>query len=286
MYGVIDIGSNSIRLMKCNGDDCDKEVITTRLAEGMLDGKLSIESINRSVDTIVSLVNEIKGCAVYAYATEAVRAAVNKDDFIEKVNKACGIEIDVLSGDEEAKCSYYGAINGFPCFNGLSAVVDIGGASTEIIVGDGGVPVYAKSAPCGIVRVKDNCGETDDKIDEYIKKHLLDVHNNLVRADRLIGIGGTITSLAAMSLELKVYDRDIVHGLTLERDRINELKEIVKVTPIDERINILGLNPSRTQTIYQGIRILECVMDMLGLNEVIVSESDNLEGYALLKGLN
>lgn len=285
MYGVIDIGSNSIRLMKCNGDDCDKEVITTRLAEGMLDGKLSIESINRSVDAIVSLVNEIKGCVVYAYATEAVRAAVNKDDFIEKVKKACGIEIDVLSGDEEAKCSYYGAINGFPCLNGLSAVVDIGGASTEIIVGDGGVPVYAKSAPCGIVRVKDNCGEIDDKIDEYIKKHLLDVHNNLVRADRLIGIGGTITSLAAMSLELKVYDRDIVHGLTLERDRINELKEIVKATPIDERINILGLNPSRTQTIYQGIRILECVMDLLGLNEVIVSESDNLEGYALLKGL-
>lgn len=285
MYGIIDIGSNSIRLMKCNGSDCDKEIITTRLAEGMANGKLSNKSIDRSVDAIVSLVNKSNDGAVFAYATEAVRSAVNKEVFIEKVNKACGIDIDILSGDEEAKCSYYGAINGFPNFNGLSAVVDIGGASTEIIVGDGGEPVYAKSAPCGIVRVKDNCGESDDKIDEYINKYLLDVHNNLVRADRLIGIGGTITSLAAMSLELEVYDRDIVHGITLERGRITEIKDIIKATPIDERINILGLNPSRTQTIYQGIRILECVMDKVGLNEVIVSESDNLEGYALLKGL-
>lgn len=285
MYGIIDIGSNSIRLMRCNGDDCDKEVVTTRLAEGMTGGRLSIKSINRSVDAIASLVKSFDGDEIYAYATEAVRSAVNKDEFIECVKKACGIDIDVLSGDDEAKCSYYGAINGFPYFDGLSAVVDIGGASTEIIVGDGGVPAYAKSAPCGIVRIKDNCGEIDDKIDEYIKKHLIDVHNNLVCADRLIGIGGTITSLAAMSLELKVYDRDIVHGLTLERERITELKDMVKATPIDERINILGLNPSRTQTIYQGIKILESVMDIVGLDEVIASESDNLEGYALLKGL-
>lgn len=285
MYGIIDIGSNSIRLMRCNGDDCDKEVVTTRLAEGMTGGRLSIKSINRSVDAIASLVKSFDGDEIYAYATEAVRSAINKGEFIECVKKACGINIDVLSGDDEAKCSYYGAINGFPYFDGLSAVVDIGGASTEIIVGDGGVPAYAKSAPCGIVRVKDNCGEIDDKIDEYIKKHLIDVHNNLVRADRLIGIGGTITSLAVMSLELKVYDRDIVHGLTLERERITELKDMVKATPIDERINILGLNPSRTQTIYQGIRILESVMDIVGLDEVIASESDNLEGYALLKGL-
>lgn len=285
MYGIIDIGSNSIRLMKCNGDECKKEVITTRLAEGMTGGKLSDESIDRSVDAIVRLVNEIKGSAVYAYATEAVRAAVNKNVFIEKVKKACGIDIDVLSGDEEAKCSYYGAINGFPCFNGLSAVVDIGGASTEIVVGDGGEPVYAKSAPCGIVRVKDNCGETDDKIDDYLLNSLVTTHRSVPRADRLIGIGGTITSLAAMSLGLNVYDRDIVHGYILERGRIAELKEIVKTTPIEKRINIKGLNPSRTQTIYQGIRILECVMDMVGLDEVIVSESDNLEGYALLKCL-
>lgn len=285
MYGIIDIGSNSIRLMKCNGDECDKEVVTTRLAEGMTDGKLSNESINRSVDAITNLVKKINDSKVYAYATEAVRSATNKCVFIESVKKACGIDIDVLSGEDEAKSSYYGAMNGFPYFNGLSAVVDIGGASTEIVIGNGGVPAYAKSAPCGIVRVKDNCGEIDEIIDEYIGEYLIGVHNNLVHADRLIGIGGTITSLAAMSLELKVYDRDIVHGLTIERGRITELKELVKTTPINKRINILGLNPSRTQTIYQGIRILESVMDIVGLDEVIVSESDNLEGYALLKGL-
>lgn len=285
MYGIIDIGSNSIRLMKCDGEDCDKEVITTRLAEGMIDGILAEESMARSVSAIAAFVNNFKGGAVYAYATEAVRSATNKADFICSVRKACGIDIDILSGDDEAKCSYYGAMNGFPHLNGLSAVVDIGGASTEIVIGDGGEPVYAKSAPCGIVRVKDNCAEEDCKIDEYLREKLIAIHKDAVHADRLIGIGGTVTSLAAMALELKVYDRDIVHGYTLEKERITELKEVVKTTAIDKRKNILGLNPSRTQTIYQGIRILESVMDIVGLDEVIVSESDNLEGYALLKGL-
>lgn len=285
MYGVIDIGSNSIRLMKCDGEECDKEVITTRLAEGMTDGILTDESIARSVSAIATFIKSFKGGAVYAYATEAVRSAVNKADFIKRVREACGINIDVLSGDDEAKCSYYGAMNGFPRLSGLSAVVDIGGASTEIIIGDGGEPVYAKSAPCGIVRVKDNCAEDDSKIDEYLKTKLIATHKDAVHADRLIGIGGTVTSLAAMALELKVYDRDIVHGYTLEKERIAELKEIVKTTAIAKRANILGINPSRTQTIYQGIRILESVMDIVGADEVIVSESDNLEGYALLKGL-
>lgn len=286
MYGIIDIGSNSIRLMKCDGENCDKKVITTRLAEGMVNGILADESIARSVSAIADLVNNFKGEAIYAYATEAVRSAVNKADFIERVRKACGIDIDVLSGENEAKCSYYGAMNGFPRLNGLSAVVDIGGASTEIVIGDGGEPVYAKSAPCGIVRVKDNCAEDDNRINKFLEEKLIAVHKNAVHADRLIGIGGTITSLAAMALELKVYDRDIVHGYTLERERITELKEIVKTTPIEKRINILGLNPTRTQTIYQGINILERVMDIIGADEVIASESDNLEGYALLKGIN
>lgn len=286
MYGIIDIGSNSIRLMKCDGENCDKEVITTRLAEGMANGILTNESIARSVSAIAELVNNFKGGAIYAYATEAVRSAVNKADFIERVRKACGIDIDVLSGENEAKCSYYGAMNGFPRLNGLSAVVDIGGASTEVVIGDGGKPVYAKSAPCGIVRVKDNCAEDDNRINKYLEEKLIAVHKNAVHADRLIGIGGTITSLAAMALELKVYDRDIVHGYTLERERITELKEVVKTTPIEKRINILGLNPSRTQTIYQGINILERVMNIVGADEVITSESDNLEGYALLKGIN
>lgn len=286
MYGIIDIGSNSIRLMKCDGEYCEKEVITTRLAEGMTNGLLTDESITRSVSAIAKFVDKFKGGAIYAYATEAVRSAVNKAEFINRVRSACGIDIDVLSGDDEAKCSYYGAINGFPRLNGLSAIVDIGGASTEIIIGDGGEPVYAKSAPCGIVRVKDNCSEDDKRIDEYLKENLIAVHKDAISADRLIGIGGTVTSLAAMALELKVYDRDIVHGYTLERERITELKEIVKTTPIEKRINILGLNPSRTQTIYQGIKILECVMNIVGADEVIASESDNLEGYALLKGLN
>lgn len=286
MYGIIDIGSNSIRLMKCDGENCDKEVITTRLAEGMANGILSNESIVRSVSAIAELVNNFKGGAIYAYATEAVRSAVNKADFIERVRKVCGIDIDVLSGENEAKCSYYGAMNGFPRLNGLSAVVDIGGASTEIVIGDGGEPVYAKSAPCGIVRVKDNCAEDDNRINRYLEEKLIAVHKNAVHTDRLIGIGGTITSLAAMALELKVYDRDIVHGYTLERERITELKEVVKTTPIEKRINILGLNPSRTQTIYQGINILERVMNIVGADEVITSESDNLEGYALLKGIN
>lgn len=286
MYGIIDIGSNSIRLMKCDGENCDKEVITTRLAEGMANGILADESIARSVSAIAELVNNFKGGAIYAYATEAVRSAVNKADFIERVRKVCGIDIDVLSGENEAKCSYYGAMNGFPRLNGLSAVLDIGGASTEVVIGDGGEPVYAKSAPCGIVRVKDNCAEDDNLINKYLEEKLIAVHKNAVHADRLIGIGGTITSLAAMALELKVYDRDIVHGYTLEKERITELKEIVKTTPIEKRINILGLNPSRTQTIYQGIKILECVMNIVGADEVIASESDNLEGYALLKGIN
>ena len=151
IFGIIDIGSNSVRLMITDGCKSDKMSVTTRLAEGMKDGFLSAAAITRTADAVAFL----KGAAavrgvkeIYAFATAAVRKAKNGDVFCKTVYDLCGIKIDVISGKSEAEIGYRGALG-----NKDGGLIDVGGASSEVMVSKGGEIQYVYSLDIGAVKL-------------------------------------------------------------------------------------------------------------------------------------
>ncbi|MCH5164417.1 MAG: hypothetical protein J1F36_05310 [Clostridiales bacterium] len=267
---IIDIGSNSVRLF----DGKKKTVITTRLAENMISGVLDTRSIERTVDAIKSLSENADGHCL-AFATEAVRKATNKADFIEAVKAQTGITIDVLSGEQEAEISYMGATFGF---TGSAAVIDLGGASCEIIFGNSGKITYKASFPFGCVTMKDKFNSDLSSITDYVNSLLADIPS--YSAGSYIAVGGTATALAAMAQDLLVYDPNKVDGYKLEANIISRL--------IDQTMSgkaFPTLQENRRKTIVQGATALKTVISRLGQNVVTVSEKDNLEGYALKHNL-
>ena len=267
---IIDIGSNSVRLF----DGKVKTVITTRLAENMTGGELDHSSMQRTVDAIKSL-SENAGGHCLAFATEAVRKATNKADFIEAVRATTGIVIDVLSGEQEAEISYMGATLGF---TGSAAVIDLGGASCEVIFGAARKIVYKASFPFGCVTMKDKFNDDLDGITEYVNSLLKGLPSH--SADRYIAVGGTATALAAMAQGLPVYDPSKVDGYSLESSVISRL-----IVQTIAGKTFPTLQENRRKTIVQGATALSAVIARLGQNSVTVSEKDNLEGYALKHNL-
>ncbi|MBR2970433.1 MAG: hypothetical protein IKC48_01375 [Clostridia bacterium] len=262
---IIDIGSNSVRLF-CGGK---KTVITTRLAENMRGGLLAPESINRTVDAISSL-NEQGGGSCLAFATAAVRNASNKGEFLDLVFARTGIKVDVISGEKEAEIGFLGATEGI----GRAAVIDLGGASCEIIFGESGKISYKQSFPFGCVSLTDRFGSDYEQITKFVSDTLCAVP--YLRVNKYIAIGGTATSLAAMNLGLCEYDSIKVHGSTLTLPQISSL-----IDGVIAQKDYPTLSPMRRKTIGQGATALIATIKALGQSEVEVSEKDNLEGYLL-----
>lgn len=294
MIAVIDIGSNSVRLMLSHNEVVEKTVITTRLGEGLnSSGQLSEAAIERTTKAVNDFVNIAKSYTaenIFIYATEAVRAAANGKKFCDIIKNENGITVQLLSGEEEAACSFYGVITQTGKYSQiisgdktrLYGVVDIGGASTELVVGNINAVLYSSSAPYGIVRIKDYAGEKLNKIDEFLS-NVSEKYKNIPIFDELIGIGGTLTSLAAIKLNLQIYNREAVHGTKIFIEDLFSIKKRILSTPLLMRGKIKGLNPSRTDTIIGGICIAEKIMELTNKKFITVSENDNLEGYWLLK---
>lgn len=258
---IIDIGSNSVRLF----DGKNKTVVTTRLAEGMSGDMLSPASMQRTAEAIERLYT---GDCI-AYATEAVRKALNKQTFLDLVYKTTGLKIRVLSGEEEAEISFIGATKGF---SGRATVIDLGGASCEIIFGENGKINYCRSFSFGCVTLSDKFGQNRAEIVRFIRQ-MLDV--SPFSGSKCFAVGGTVTSLAAMEKGLSVYDRELVNGTILSVASIDSLLSRVK---LGEDFPTLSLE--RRKSIFEGGVAITAVMDKLQIDAVTVSESDNLEGFA------
>lgn len=263
MKGIIDIGSNSVRLL-FNGV---KTVITTRLAENMHDGILDAVSMTRTIAAIEELCRKANNSCI-AFATEALRKATNKNEFIAEVFRLTGLKIHVLSGEEEAEISYLGATQG--CDS--ATVIDLGGASCEIINGSGGKISYKASFPFGCVTMRDKFEDDLNGIYKHVTKMLSALPS--LKAERYIAVGGTATALAAVSQNLAVYDPSKVDGYKLEYAKIIE---IIGLIGKGAHFPTIG---ERRKTINQGGIALCAVLDRMGQNAIYISESDNLEGYA------
>ena len=278
-YGIIDIGSNSVRLMVSVDDKCLYKIVqTTRLGQGMSsDNLLQQDAIDRTVSAVCSFYNKAKDDGaekIYAFATAAFRTANNSNLFLEKVFDCCWLKIDVVSGQKEAELGVLGALG----YND-GGLIDIGGASTEIVVIKDKQTVYKNSINVGAVSLKDACGQDKDKINEY-----LDVFANEIKSipsSTFVSIGGTATSLASIMQELEPYDPTKTHGYKINRSELIKTVDKLFKLSVEQKKKLKGLQPERAEIIAGGAYILSFLMDNLGVDVVTVSESDNLEGYLL-----
>ncbi len=280
-YAVIDIGSNSVRLLLwADGRSLLKILNTTRLGEGLsLTSRISDAAAARTVEAIAAFCARARqegAGRLFAFATEAVRSASNGESFVRAVEERCGLRVDVLSGEREAEAGLWGALEGKD-----GGIVDVGGASSEVTVARGGKIVYADSVGLGAVRLKDLCGEDLEKLREKIAQ-FLPQYGDVPQAD-MVAVGGTATSLAALAKGIEPYDPAQVDGSELSVSAIVGLAEKLLRMPQRQRLALRGMDPRRADILGGGALLLGSILRHIGAGKVRVSERDNMEGYLLLK---
>lgn len=280
-YAVIDIGSNSVRLLLwADGCSLSKTVLTTRLGEGIsFSPRLLPQAIDRTVAAISELLKKAQdfgAVKIYAFATAAVRSAVNGQDFIHTVYENCGIIPEILSGEEEAEAGYLGALEGRD-----GGIIDVGGASSEITIGKNGKIIYAVSADVGAVRLKDVCREDKQKLKNYIDEKI-SVYGTVPYCPMTL-IGGTATSLAALEYGVEPYDPKVIHRSTLTAERIGFWAEKLLSMKQSEQLLLKGMDRKRADILGGGALLLYEILKKIQAEKVSVSETDNTEGYLMIK---
>jgi exopolyphosphatase / guanosine-5'-triphosphate,3'-diphosphate pyrophosphatase len=295
---VIDVGSNSTRMLVADvldgqAEEIDRRTRVTRLARGVdLTGRLSNEAIEAVCDTVSEYVSCYEGLGAgpaTVIATSAVRDAENGAAFMAELRERFALSPRILDGDEEAALTYRGATSEkTPAEPTL--VIDIGGGSTELVVGANGEVEFHASLQLGVVRHTERHLPSDPPSAAELEGLAGDVRRLLegelsaeagAEASRGIAVAGTPTSLAAIDLELDPYDPERVHGHRIGLGTIQRMLSRLAATPLEERASTPGLHPDRAPTIVAGTVILIEVMRAFGLEEIEVSERDILHGAAL-----
>ena len=279
-YGVVDIGSNSVRLMISIDDVTESKFIkTTRLAEKMGDSCiLQFEPMNRTAQAVsffVEKAKELGADKIYVFATAAVRQATNKQEFLELVRKLCSINVDVISGDMEASLGALGAVQN----NG--GIIDVGGASSEVLVVKDTKTVFSRSLDVGAVKLTDKFGQDKEKIISFIDKKVEEYGN--IPITNFFGIGGTATTLASIDQKMKVYDPKLVHGYSISIERIKEIRDMLFSMSLEQRQELDGLQKERALVIPSGVALIYRILTKAGAQKITISERDNLEGYLMIK---
>jgi exopolyphosphatase / guanosine-5'-triphosphate,3'-diphosphate pyrophosphatase len=303
---AIDIGTNSTRLLIAEVDresgaleQLVRRSQVTRLGDGVdSSGSLAQTAIERVLSTLAEYreAMDSHGCeANLAVLTSAVRDAANGESFATRVRDDFGLDARVLSGEEEAQLTFLGAMSGQPIEQGSAAmeptvVIDIGGGSTEFVVGVGRSAGFHVSLPVGVVRMSERHIHTDPPVPAELQELAADVRatflDGLPAVERApvkrgIAVAGTATSAASMDLELDPYDPARVHGHTLLLGTVELLLARLADMREEQRRQIVGLHPDRSPTIVAGMIVLSEAMRAFSLEQVEVSEHDILHGAAL-----
>lgn len=282
---VIDIGTNSTRILiadyrQGNIYHLYNDLQTTRIGEGIGNSRIiKPRALERTIDCLKKYIdkcNEFNVNRIRIVATSAVRDAENKDLVKKEVFLNTGVNLEILTGEKEAKLSYLGAISDFFGDKKKYVVLDIGGGSTELIYYSSQGIQY-KSVNLGAVRLSENI-----LLKQEVSNILMGLVEGLLPNDFiLVGVGGTVTTLAAIKLELDEYDPDLVHGQELDIKEINEINNWLQSLSLNERKKVKGLQPERADIILFGIFILQKVMEKLGVTKIKVSEKDILYGMII-----
>jgi exopolyphosphatase / guanosine-5'-triphosphate,3'-diphosphate pyrophosphatase len=298
---VVDIGSNSTRLLIAELDQgrVKKELVrrsnVTRLGAGVdKDGCLRDDAMERVFATLTDYRAEIdqhqcaRGLAVL---TSAVRDSANGSEFAAEVENRFGLTSHILTGDEEARLTFLGATSERDPDDATPTLVfDIGGGSTEMVIGAGTEVDSHVSTQAGVVRQTERHLEHDPPPEAEQRELSEDVNRILADAvpearrravKRAIAVAGTATSLAAIAQDLDPYDPERVHGYRLDRAECEQILARLASMPLAQRREVAGLHPDRAPTIVAGVLIFLAVLRLFGLDEVEVSEHDILRGAAL-----
>ena len=291
---AVDCGTNSIRLLirDLPGAELHREMRIVRLGEGVdQTGMLSDAALER---TRLALVDYAASCASYEVekirmvATSATRDASNRRSFVDLVTSALGVEPEVISGDEEASLSFSGATADLPVDDGPFLVLDIGGGSTEFVLGTASV-LAARSVDVGCVRLTERHLISDPPTRAQIAAATSDIDAALslalsvvpaADARTVVGLAGSVTTLAALNLRLEAYDSAKIHLSRITADQVRSLTDQLLGMSRAERAAMPVMHPGRVDVIGGGALVLRCIVDRLGLDDVLVSESDILDGIA------
>lgn len=294
---IIDIGSNSTRLLVADVEDgrvrpIERRSTVTRLGRGVdLSGQLAAEAIEAAcgaIDPYVATLQELGAERVDAIATSAVRDASNGGAFVAELRERFALSARVLDGEEEARLTYLGA-TAERAPEVPTLVVDIGGGSTELIVGERREIEWHTSLQAGVVRHTERHISADPPTAVELEGLAADARGLIEAsvaahpeaASEGIAVAGTPTSLAAIELELDPYDPRRVHGYVLPLRSIQRLLSRLASAPLSDRAQFNGLHPDRAPTIIAGVVILIEVMRAFGLDQIRVSEHDILYGTAI-----
>jgi exopolyphosphatase/guanosine-5'-triphosphate,3'-diphosphate pyrophosphatase len=295
---VIDIGTNSTRLLVADVEGSKVSELTrrstvTRLGRGVdTSGQLSAEAIEEVCETVaeyIAIYEPLEPDVVTSIATSAVRDARNSGAFLAELRERFALNTRLLEGSEEARLTYLGACADRPAVDG-TLVIDIGGGSTELVLGSGQKVNFYASLQAGTVRHTERYLRSDPPSAGELEALADDVHRQLFdelrdadffSAQDGIAVAGTPTSLAAIEQQLDPYDPELVHGFKLSLDAIQRMCSMLSSQTLEERLQVTGLHPGRAPTIVAGVVILIQVMRAFGLEEVEVSEHDILYGAAL-----
>jgi exopolyphosphatase / guanosine-5'-triphosphate,3'-diphosphate pyrophosphatase len=295
---VVDIGTNSTRLLVAEVDtdglrELERESIVTRLGEGVdATGRLGEEPMQRvfaALDRYAEAIDRHGATIRTAVMTSAVRDAANGGEFAAVVRDHYGLEAATLTGDEEARLTSLGATAARDD-TGVLVVIDIGGGSTEPVVGTGDAVEFHVSTQVGVVRHSERHLHSDPPLPAELQALAEDARAAIEaavpehvrgRPTAGVGVGGTATQLASVDLGLAAHDRDRVEGHAMTRATLEGLRDRLAALPLGERREVRGLDPARAPTIVAGATILLEVVGAFALDGVEVSERDILWGVAL-----
>jgi exopolyphosphatase/guanosine-5'-triphosphate,3'-diphosphate pyrophosphatase len=298
---AVDCGTNSIRLLIADVDpdratltDVDRRMEIVRLGQGVdTTGRLAPDAVDRTLTALsgyAALVAERGAEAVRMVATSATRDAANADEFVRRVTEVLGTGPEVLSGDGEARLSFLGATAELgPQVPSPYLVVDIGGGSTEFVLGADGEVTSALSVDIGCVRMTERHLRADPPTGAQIAAATADIDAAITsaaavvdttQARTLVGLAGSVTTVAGIALDLPGYDPARLHHARISAAQVHEVTTRLLAQTRTERARIPVMHPGRIDVIGAGALILDRLMIQLGLAEVLVSEHDILDGIA------
>jgi exopolyphosphatase / guanosine-5'-triphosphate,3'-diphosphate pyrophosphatase len=296
---AVDVGTNSTRVLVADVEggrvvaEHAREMIITRLGKGVdRTGRFDPAALRRTLDVLAGYGATCRRLGVQGrrvVATSATRDAGNRQEFLDGVRALLGVEAEVLSGEAEAATAYRGATHDLPG-DGRTLVVDIGGGSTELILGTTGNPEAMVSLDLGCVRLHERHLHTDPPTATEVAALRADAATQLARvtgtldpasAERVVGVAGTITTVTAIGLGLAVYDPRRIHRSALSAAEIAAVAEKLAAMTVAERAAIPVMAKGREDVIAAGALLLDELVRTFGFQRVIASETDILDGVLL-----
>ncbi|UCH64090.1 MAG: Ppx/GppA family phosphatase [Fidelibacterota bacterium] len=287
LYAAIDLGTNTCLLLVARWDGSRliplaRELRVVRLGAGVdYTGQLSEQALARAAATFreyQGIIESYNCRRVRCVATSAFREATNRDQLHKRLKDATGYDLVEISGREEAKLVLQAVQHEFPYTGGNRVVADVGGGSTEIAIEKDGCLVALESMPLGSVRLTERWFHHDPPSSEELSsaaKHIdiiLDGVDWSLPVSAIVGVGGTVTTFAAINLKLEKYDHSRIHGAVLTVPILEQILALCTDLPLQERLELPGLHPGRADVIIAGGMILRAVMRCLKLDRLTVSD--------------